>query len=126
MPSILDSLIKNQPKENTRLASKLQNMLDPNVVSRGTLLPFGRTKSGDFTMAVPKMGLEIAKAAMLPGHVARGGDFSAKDVTDMAGTLSMPSLLRRGASPNTRGMNRYHGGLTSGRQSRDSHKDGLA
>ncbi len=110
MPSILDSLINNQPKENTRLASKLQNMLDPNVVSRGTLLPFGRTKSGDFTMAVPKMGLEIAKAAMLPGHVALGGDFSAKDVTDMAGTINMPSLLRGGASPNTLGMNLYHGG----------------
>lgn len=110
MPSILDSLINNQPKENTRLASKLQNMLDPNVVSRGTLLPFGRTKSGDFTMAVPKMGLEIAKAAMLPGHVAQGGDFSAKDVTDMAGTINMPSLLRGSASPNTLGMNLYHGG----------------
>lgn len=58
--------------------------LDPNIAQRGSILPLGRTQSGELSFAVPEIAIEIAKALMLPGHAAQGGTFTPRDVTEAA------------------------------------------
>ena len=67
---------------------ELARLLDPDIVQRGAILPFGRTAAGETEFAVPEMVLELARALMLPGSVAKGEDFSEQDVTDMAMALA--------------------------------------
>ncbi len=68
-------------------SEELARLLDPDIVQRGAILPFGRTASGETEFAVPEMALELARALMLPGSVMKGEDFSEQDVTDMAMAL---------------------------------------
>ena len=41
--------------------------LDPNIVERGTILPFGVTQQGDVEFAVPEIALDVARAALTRG-----------------------------------------------------------
>ena len=91
--------------------SFLASVLDPDIVQRGNLLPLGRDKAGELGFAVPQAGIELVRALMLPGDVARGVPFTESDVTDMAletAMLASPfgAAVPRGAI----GMNAWHGG----------------
>ena len=89
----------------------LAEHLDPSIVQRGNILPLGRTAGGELEFAVPNMVVELARALMLPGDVAKGVPYAESDVTDMAletGMLASPfgAAVPRGAI----GMNAWHGG----------------
>lgn len=56
---------------------------DPSV-DRATFLPMGRTAEGDLTFAWPGALLDMAKSAMLPGHVVQGGAWTPQDAAEMA------------------------------------------
>ena len=83
--------------------------LDPSI-QRGSILPFGRDASGEMVMAWPEMALDTIKAAMLPGHVMQGGEFTPRDVTEMALDVGMLSSV----TPAPAGAKRMFGGIDSG------------
>lgn len=62
--------------------------LDPSI-QRGAILPFGRDASGEMVMAWPEMAIDTLKSLMLPGHVMQGGEFTPRDVTEMALDVGM-------------------------------------
>ena len=62
--------------------------------TRGSILPMGRTKEGELELAMPQMGVDLVKSAMLPGHVAKGGEFSAQDVARFALDFGAPATQR--------------------------------
>ena len=98
----------------------MSQYLDPNIVQRGNILPFGRNKQGELELAAPDALLSVAKSLMLPGHVLRGGDWMPDDVTRMAGDLVGTSaaipvvgkMMGHMKTPNaaTLGMNMFHAG----------------
>ena len=47
---------------------------------------------------MPEAALGLARSVMLPGHVAKGGKYSGRDVTEMAGNIAAGGLL--GSAPN--------------------------
>jgi hypothetical protein len=67
-----------------RQPDDLGGLLDPNIVERGMLLPFGRTKQGGMEFAVPEVLLSLARSARLPGRVAQDRPWTPEDVTEMA------------------------------------------
>ena len=67
-----------------RQPDDLGGLLDPNIVKRGMLLPFGRTRQGEMEFAVPEVLLSLARSARLPGRVAQGYPWTPEDVTEMA------------------------------------------
>lgn len=77
------------------VGGRLNKYLDPDIVERGSVLPYGITKDGEMEFATPEIALEIAKALMLPGHVAKGGSYSPDDLTNMALTLGGSSSVVR-------------------------------
>jgi len=62
--------------------------LTPNL-KRGTVLPIARNEQGNLTPAVPQAVIDFLKAVSLPGHVARGGQYTPSDVTEMAGNVGI-------------------------------------
>jgi hypothetical protein len=99
-----------------RQSDDLGGLLDPNIVKRGMLLPFGRTKQGEMEFAVPEILLSLARSARLPGRVAQGYPFKPEDVTEMAmnvaGTGYLGGGLLTGGVPRgaVLGANVWHGG----------------
>ena len=85
----------------------LQNQLDPDIVKRGMMLPWGRTSKDELEFAVPEIGLSLARSAALPGHVARGGAWSPEDVTEMGANVAGTGYIGGGlftggkVAPNT-------------------------
>ncbi|KKN77949.1 hypothetical protein LCGC14_0355140 [marine sediment metagenome] len=67
-------------------------LLDPEIVERGTFLPFGRTKSGETEWALPEIAVEILHAISLPGKALRGDPITEIDVTRAALVIGMPAL----------------------------------
>jgi hypothetical protein len=82
--------------------------LDPSI-QRGAILPFGRDASGEMVMAWPEMALDTLKSLMLPGHVAQGGEFTPRDVTEMALDMGMLSTV----APAPAGAKRMFGGISA-------------
>jgi hypothetical protein len=58
--------------------------VDPNIVERATLLPFGRDAQGNTQFAVPQLALEFARGVILPGQAARGVPTTERDITEGA------------------------------------------
>jgi hypothetical protein len=96
-------------------ARNLQDFLDPAIVSRGMVAPWGRDKQGVGQWAVPGIVAGAIKAIDQTGEAMRlppntSPDHPAyKGVFDVAGAINMPALLRKGAT-STLGMNLWHGG----------------
>ena len=115
MPTIQDSLINKRSAPNTKLAGRLQDLLDPAIVNRAMVAPWGRDKQGVGQWAVPGIVAGAMKAIDQTGEAMRlppntSPDHPAyKGVFDVAGAINMPALLRKGAT-STLGMNLYHGG----------------
>jgi hypothetical protein len=82
--------------------------LDPSI-QRGAILPFGRDASGEMVMAWPEMALDTLKSLMLPGHVMQGGEFTPRDVTEMALDAGMLSSV----APAPAGAKRMFGGISA-------------
>jgi hypothetical protein len=82
--------------------------LDPSI-QRGAILPFGRDASGEMVMAWPEMALDTLKSLMLPGHVMQGGEFTPRDVTEMALDAGMLSTV----APAPAGAKRMFGGISA-------------
>lgn len=64
--------------------------LDPNIKTRGELLPFGRNAEGDLVFAVPEIALTLARSVLLPGQAIRGVPIVPEDVTRMAVDVAGP------------------------------------
>ena len=96
-------------------ARNLQDLLDPSIVKRGIVAPWGRDKQGAGQWAVPGIVAEAMKAldqtgqAMRLPHDTPANHPAYKGVSDVAGAINMPALLRKGAT-STLGMNLWHGG----------------
>jgi hypothetical protein len=94
---------------------QLQDLLDPSIVKRGIVAPWGRDKQGAGQWAVPGIVAGAMKALDQTGEAMRlppntSPDHPAyKGVFDVAGAINMPALLRKGAT-STLGMNLWHGG----------------
>jgi hypothetical protein len=94
---------------------QLQDLLDPSIVKRGIVAPWGRDKQGAGQWAVPGIVAGAIKAIDQTGEAMRlppntSPDHPAyKGVFDVAGAINMPALLRKGAT-STLGMNLWHGG----------------
>ena len=82
--------------------------LDPSI-QRGAILPFGRDASGEMVMAWPEMAIDTLKSLMLPGHVVQGGEFTPRDVTEMALDVGMLSSV----APAPAGAKRMFGGISA-------------
>ena len=82
--------------------------LDPSI-QRGAILPFGRDASGEMVMAWPEMAIDTLKSLMLPGHVVQGGEFTPRDVTEMALDMGMLSSV----APAPAGAKRMFGGINA-------------
>lgn len=72
--------------------------LDPNVVQRGALIPFGKTKEGHTTWAVPQVGVDLMKSFLLPGHVLQGGTYTPEDTLRFTMDYSAPATSHRYAT----------------------------
>lgn len=90
---------------------------DPNIVRRGTLIPYGYDKTGRGQMTYPGLLIDAAKsfdnlgtAMRLPGN-APVTHPAYKSVFDAAGTISLPSLLSPARPSSTVGMNLFDGGI---------------
>ena len=94
---------------------QLQDLLDPAIVSRGMVAPWGRDKQGVGQWAVPGIVAGAMKALDQTGEAMRLPPNTSpnhpayKGVFDVAGAINMPALLRKGAT-STLGMNLWHGG----------------
>ena len=73
--------------------------LDP-TLQRGAIVPLARNKAGELEMAVPQIGVDLLKSAMLPVHAARGGAYTEGDVTKMA--MDYGGVPRAGMLPTRR------------------------
>lgn len=60
---------------------------DP-TLDRGAILPLARNQQGEMEFALPQIGIDLAKAALLPGHVMQGGQYTEDDVTRAALDIS--------------------------------------
>lgn len=63
--------------------------LDPNIVKRGLLLPFGRTADNDLEFALPQLAVDFLNSAMLPGAVLQGHQATPEETTDLALNMLM-------------------------------------
>ena len=98
-----------------RQPDDLGGLLDPNIVKRGMLLPFGRTRQGEMEFAVPEVLLSLARSARLPGRVAQGYPWTPEDVTEMALNVAGTGYLGGGLLTGVPkgavlGANVWHGG----------------
>tara|TARA_R110001599_G_scaffold192761_2_gene388333 strand:- start:2629 stop:3912 length:1284 start_codon:yes stop_codon:yes gene_type:complete len=110
----LGSLKKKSVPTNVA-ARQLQSLLDPAIVNRAMVAPWGRDKQGVGQWAVPGIVAGAMKALDQTGEAMQlppgtSPDHPAyKGVFDVAGAINLPSLLRKGAT-STVGMNLWHGG----------------
>lgn len=61
---------------------------------RGMVLPYGITESGETEFALPQPAVDMLTSFVLPGHVARGGDFTAQDVAKFTLDYGVPATQR--------------------------------
>jgi hypothetical protein len=101
-----NGLLDQHRRVDDRVAGLLG--LDPSI-QRGAILPFGRDASGEMVMAWPEMALDTLKSLMLPGHVVQGGEFTPRDVTEMALDAGMLSTV----APAPAGAKRMFGGISA-------------
>jgi len=111
-PEIL-AKIYDQPPPPAPIADPRQPIADPNIATRGNLLPIGRTQSGEMTLAVPQMGLDLLRSAQLPGAVAQDYNPTFEDVARMSADTMMGGMGVSGAlggvGPGALGATVWHG-----------------
>jgi hypothetical protein len=104
------------PTPTNSLAAYMQRQMgfDPNV-ERLSFLPYPQgalTKGAkiDWTNWVaPQVAYDAAKAYMLPGYAARGGQYAPEDVANMAMNVAGGGMAIGRAPANSLAMNVYHG-----------------
>jgi hypothetical protein len=104
------------PTPTNSLAAYMQRQMgfDPNV-ERLSFLPYPQgalTKGAkiDWTNWVaPQVAYDAAKAYMLPGYAARGGQYDPEDVANMAMNVAGGGMAIGRAPANSLAMNVYHG-----------------
>ena len=113
--SLYSGSLKRKTKPTNVVARNLQDLLDPSIVSRSLVAPWCRDAQGVGQWAVPGIVAGAMKALDQTGEAMRlphgtSPDHPAyKGVSEVAGAINMPSLLRKGAT-STLGMNLWHGG----------------
>ncbi len=65
--------------------------IDPNIVERGLILPFGKNAQGETELAVPQIALDVARAVLLPGQALRGIPIEGREITEAALTGFAPA-----------------------------------
>ena len=65
--------------------------VDPNIVERGVILPFGKNAQGETELAVPQIALDVARAVLLPGQALRGIPIEGREITEAALTGFAPA-----------------------------------
>ena len=68
---------------------------------RGSILPRGETHSGEMVFAAPQWLKNMAESALLPGHVAKGGSYTADDALGFTLDYAIPGS--QGRAPAKRG-----------------------
>jgi len=113
--SLYSGSLKRKTKPTNVAARNLQDLLDPSIVSRGLVAPWGRDAQGVGQWAVPGIVAGAMKALDQTGEAMRLPPGTSPDhpayrgVSEVAGAINLPSLLRKGAT-STLGMNLWHGG----------------
>lgn len=87
------SLGEQQPEteqKRSEAASEANEILglDPAIIRRGAILPFGVTAEGETVLAVPEIALDVARSILLPGQVMRGVAATPEDVLNLALTTT--------------------------------------
>jgi hypothetical protein len=82
---------------------------DPNIASRGTILPIGRTQSGEMSLAAPQIALDMFGSAQLPSAVLKGYDPTFEDTAQMSMDTMMAGGLLSRAPAGALGANVWHG-----------------
>ncbi|TQV80314.1 hypothetical protein [Denitrobaculum tricleocarpae] len=88
-------------QEQRPRAKTLQEFADEtyafeDLESRGNILPLGRrTKDGPIVPAVPGFLKDIAEKALLPGHAAKGGAYTADDAAGFTLDFAIPGSQGR-------------------------------
>ncbi len=77
-----------------------RTLLDPNIVTRGSMLPIGKDKSGDIRFVAPEFAVDAMKAYALPDHVRRGGSYGVDDAVNASLEQMGGGLLSSRAIPN--------------------------
>ena len=65
------------PAPPPTLAERAQQVygFDPNL-DRAAILPLAKNPQGEVEFAFPQIAVDLAKSALLPGHVYRGGSYT--------------------------------------------------
>ena len=89
------------------VSAVMEGLLDPNIQARGAMLPLGLTAEGDYEFALPQIGVDMVRSALLPGHVWQGGAFDTEDATNFTlDTMAGGSVASLAApNPASLGMN---------------------
>jgi hypothetical protein len=77
-----------------------RTLLDPDIVTRGSMLPIGKDKSGDIRFAAPEFAIDALKAFNLPSHAMRGGSYEVDDAVNASLEQMGGGLLSSKAIPN--------------------------
>ena len=104
------------PTPTNSLAAYMQRQMgfDPNV-ERLSFLPYPQgalTKGSKIDWSnwvAPQVAYDAAKAYMLPGYAARGGQYDPEDVANMAMNVAGGGMAIGRAPANSLAMNVYHG-----------------
>lgn len=67
--------------------------VDPNIIIRGEILPFGRDINNQMVFAVPEIALGVARSLLLPGQAIQGTEITPRDVTTMALNVAAPAKI---------------------------------
>lgn len=101
-------------KDALTLDQRMQGFgMNPNL-KRRALLPDYSAEDG---FIAPQWAYDVAKGAVLPGHVAQGGNYQLDDVTNMAAALAgtgytgaSMQAIKHGVPKSTLGINVFQGG----------------
>jgi|GEM_PF-2856471 len=75
-------------------------MLDPNIVERGDVVPFGIDKrTGKAVLALPNAAVGLLDAFTLPGRVLNGEPYTEDQITNMALNITGGGLLSGAKTP---------------------------
>lgn len=73
-----------------------QDLLDPNIVERASVLPLGRTAEGEVELALPQFAADLVSTAGIPGGILKGGEFTPEEAAEFA-LVTSPSTVRGAA-----------------------------
>ena len=84
-PAGMIPVSEKQASAPLTLAQRAESVygFDPDL-ERAALLPIARNPEGELEFAFPQIAVDVAKSALLPGHVWQGGSYTQEDVARMA------------------------------------------